>query len=283
MRLVAVKLAYRGAGFHGFQRQPGLPTVENAILEALGSRGCLDPSSPQKHMYSAAGRTDRNAHALGQTISFITSCSGPEAVKAINEHLYPRIAAWAFRENPHGEFKAREWCLARIYGFLLDIPVPTGCRAILEGFKGTRDYSWLVPIDPWRNPRRRVFSVSVAETMHGVLAVITGESFLRQQVRRMVSHALGLCPSRDRCRLLPASRLVLIDTLYSFSFKIIGEAWDTLKTVSRGISSLEASLRILSSRLSPSYEPRRKREYEPSVVQDTEAPFLHDLGFAKGA
>jgi len=41
MRRVALKIAYLGTDYHGFQRQPNLTTVEGEILSALDETGVV--------------------------------------------------------------------------------------------------------------------------------------------------------------------------------------------------------------------------------------------------
>ena len=256
MHLVALKIAYRGQGYHGFQRQPGLPTVEDDLLEVLASSGCLDLGNLSEYMYSAAGRTDKGAHALGQTISLITNCSPTYMTSIINETLNPRIAAWAYRLDPHGEFKAREWCLARLYVYLLPSPPSGNAGKKLKRFLGYRDYSWLTPLESGRNPRRLVYYASILEITGSYLVLIAGESFLKQQVRRMVSYALGLCRSKEQCRPLPPGNLVLLDARYSFSFSVLEGAFKMLEKLAAGIRVLELSLGLLRSIAGhPSYLP----------------------------
>ncbi len=63
-RTVRIDLAYDGAGFHGWQIQPELRTVQGmlaAMLERLLGR----EATP-----TGAGRTDTGVHALGQTAHF---------------------------------------------------------------------------------------------------------------------------------------------------------------------------------------------------------------------
>ena len=62
---VFLKVAYDGAGFHGFARQPGLPTIQAEMEEALTV--VLGRPVPT----TGAGRTDAGVHALGQAVSFV--------------------------------------------------------------------------------------------------------------------------------------------------------------------------------------------------------------------
>ena len=70
MRKVALKVAYIGTDFHGFQRQPDFKTVEGELIDALKNANLID--NPKDSGYAIAGRTDRGVHALGNVISFRT-------------------------------------------------------------------------------------------------------------------------------------------------------------------------------------------------------------------
>ncbi|NIR60678.1 MAG: tRNA pseudouridine(38-40) synthase TruA, partial [Gammaproteobacteria bacterium] len=62
-RRIKLTLHYDGSGFHGWQVQPGVRTVQ-AELEAALSR-LTDRPTP----VVGAGRTDRGVHATGQVAS----------------------------------------------------------------------------------------------------------------------------------------------------------------------------------------------------------------------
>jgi tRNA pseudouridine38-40 synthase len=57
-------LAYDGGAFRGWQRQPGLPTVQQAVEDALA-----DALAERVQVHGAA-RTDAGVHAEGQVASF---------------------------------------------------------------------------------------------------------------------------------------------------------------------------------------------------------------------
>src|SRR2546430_2219359 len=67
----AMKLAYDGTAFRGWQRQPGLPTVQQAMEDAIAS---LLGERVQVH---GAARTDAGVHAEGQVASFAVRRSLP--------------------------------------------------------------------------------------------------------------------------------------------------------------------------------------------------------------
>jgi tRNA pseudouridine38-40 synthase len=87
MRVRAL-VAYDGTDYSGFQRQVGVPTVQEALEAALGQ------VTQQSITVWAAGRTDAGVHALGQVIAFDTSWrhSLEDLERAMNAVLPPDIA-----------------------------------------------------------------------------------------------------------------------------------------------------------------------------------------------
>ncbi len=112
----ALGLEYDGAGFCGWQSQPGGHTVQDALEAALSAIAAS--ASPIRVV--CAGRTDAGVHALAQVVHFDTCVvRSPTAwVRGVNAHLPPRVAVrWA---QPVGEdFHARFSARARSYRYLL--------------------------------------------------------------------------------------------------------------------------------------------------------------------
>lgn len=67
MRTVKLIVEYNGSRFHGWQKQPGLRTVQGELEKAI-STVLREPSGP----LHAAGRTDAGVHARGQVVTFRT-------------------------------------------------------------------------------------------------------------------------------------------------------------------------------------------------------------------
>ena len=59
----ALLLAYDGAAFRGWQKQPGMATVQGALEDAI--RALLG----KRYAVHGASRTDAGVHALGQVAS----------------------------------------------------------------------------------------------------------------------------------------------------------------------------------------------------------------------
>ena len=108
MRL-ALKLAYLGTGYYGYQIQPGVPTIEGKILKALRDLGAV--KNPSKARYSAAGRTDRGVHALCQVIVFDTEAPDASMPRALSSQL-ERIWAYAWAQV-EVDFNARKSAVER--------------------------------------------------------------------------------------------------------------------------------------------------------------------------
>jgi len=251
-RRYALWLQYDGGAFRGFQRQPGLPTVEGALLEALAPLG-LRP-----HLEVAA-RTDAGVHALAQVVSFAARADlDPDALRAaVNAGTPPALAclsAWRTPPDFHARASARE----RTYVYLVGSPPPPGLEGRAwalpddRGFPGVRarldaaavrealrhavgehDFAGFARPGEQRGTVRTLLDATVDEGCGGALLALTlrGRGFLRAQVRNLVGTAvaagLGVVtpirvkeilerPERYREVRAPAWGLTLARVLYPF-------------------------------------------------------------------
>jgi tRNA pseudouridine38-40 synthase len=67
MRNLKIVIEYDGAGFHGWQRQKGLVTVQRALEISIGK------ITGEKVTVIGSGRTDAGVHALNQVANFKTA------------------------------------------------------------------------------------------------------------------------------------------------------------------------------------------------------------------
>ncbi|MAS88122.1 MAG: tRNA pseudouridine(38-40) synthase TruA [Micavibrio sp.] len=101
-----ITVEYDGQAYHGWQIQDNVPTIQQAIQEAL-FKFCQ-----QKINVQCAGRTDAGVHAYGQVAHFdldygTREMSAFEITKAINAHLIPQPIAVLKAEIADTEFHAR--------------------------------------------------------------------------------------------------------------------------------------------------------------------------------
>jgi tRNA pseudouridine38-40 synthase len=90
-RTICLKLAYDGTRYSGWQAQPGRPTVQGALAEAI--RGI----SGEEVVPRGCSRTDAGVHALAQIVGFTTTSDLSAAVwvRAINARLPPDVTVVA--------------------------------------------------------------------------------------------------------------------------------------------------------------------------------------------
>jgi len=80
MRNIKLVLEYDGAAFFGFQKQPGKPTIQEALEKALSTF-----FRHKMKITAASGRTDSGVHAEEQVVNF--KVSSPEPLKRIQRGL----------------------------------------------------------------------------------------------------------------------------------------------------------------------------------------------------
>jgi len=192
MEKLALRVAYDGTAFYGFQRQPGVRTVEDELIRVLEKLGIIQ--NPKDSDFKGASRTDRGVSAFFNVISFIPT---PEKAylatpKVLNHHLKD-IWVMGGAEVPqefHPRFMARE----KTYRYYLidmghDGEIMEECARI---FVGTHNFSAFARLEPGKDPIREVTSVRIIHRQGYYLIEVSGKSFLWEMVRRMVS-AISYC------------------------------------------------------------------------------------------
>src|SRR5271156_2610828 len=112
MQTIKLTIAYDGAAFHGWQLQPGLPTIQGAISDAARQ------ITQENVVIHGASRTDAGVHALGQVAHFKTASPPPAAEfqRALNALLPPAIRIVA-AEEVGPDFHARWLAQAKTYRY----------------------------------------------------------------------------------------------------------------------------------------------------------------------
>jgi tRNA pseudouridine38-40 synthase len=217
-RFYAIEIGYEGGRFRGFQRQPGLPTVQAALEDALASLGI-------RARLAVAARTDAGVHALRQVVSFSARAAlDVEWLRrALNSSLPDGIVALAVHRPPR-PFHARADAISRTYVYLVGAPAPECARgyawslpdprafpdleeprldpeilrAALAAAVGTRDFRAFARPGEQRGSVRTVTRVEVVSAewapLHAI--VLEGRGFLRAMVRNLVGTAVSAAVGR---------------------------------------------------------------------------------------
>ena len=114
MRNFKLLVEYDGTDFHGWQRQPGLRTVQGVLEDAAES------VFREKVQVQGAGRTDAGVHALGQVCNFIvdTRWEAREVGGALASRM-PEDIRIRRAEDADAAFHARFSATARRYAYFM--------------------------------------------------------------------------------------------------------------------------------------------------------------------
>lgn len=226
-RRYALRLAYQGYAFRGWQRQPGMPTVQQCLEAAL-----THIAGPVR--LDAAARTDAGVHALDQVVSFSARAAlEPGALRAaVNAATPPELVCLAAAAVAPG-FHARASARARTYLYLLGWPPPVGLAPYVWCLPDARAFPSLQVQEPDLtraadalaravgehdfggfarpgeqtarrrfDPRATVRTVTRAEVIRAEGAplaafVLEGHGFLRAMVRNLIGTAVAAAVGVD--------------------------------------------------------------------------------------
>ena len=225
MRTIKLTIAYDGTDFHGWQIQPGLPTVQGLLLEIL------ERMTQEKLSLQGAGRTDAGVHAAGQVASFQTNSDLAPAIflRACNALLPAAIRVHA-AEEVSVDFHARWSAQGKTYRYRIyrgPVLPPFVCRYVLHDphpldfeamagaarrFEGEHDFtSFAASTGDEEEDRDRITmrTVSRSELTADAAAgewiyTICGQSFLRNMVRKIAGTLLEVGRGRLSADDIPA-------------------------------------------------------------------------------
>jgi tRNA pseudouridine38-40 synthase len=112
MRTLKLTLAYDGFAYHGWQIQPGKPTIQGTLAEVI------EGLTGERLLPQGSGRTDAGVHALAQVATFQTASPIPAANLRIvlNDRLPPAIRVLAVEEVT-ADFHARHSARGKSYHY----------------------------------------------------------------------------------------------------------------------------------------------------------------------
>ena len=238
MRNLKLTIAYDGTDFHGWQIQPGQPTVQGILIETL------EKITQETPTLNGAGRTDAGVHAWGQVASFMTNSDLPPEtfLRALNALLPPTIRVRE-AEEVAADFHSRWMAHAKTYRYRiyrgrvvspfvwryvlhdpsqLDFPAMAEAARHFEGQHDFTSFAASTGSEEEDEARTMVRTIDRSELLQGSphsaetfmpafaepgaacseewVYVIRGKSFLRYMVRKIVGTLLEV----GHGRLLPS-------------------------------------------------------------------------------
>lgn len=207
MRRIRITVAYDGGGFHGWQIQPQLPTIQGTLEEILaGIEG------GPVHV-AGSGRTDAGVHALAQVAAFtLTNPIPPENLRRALNRLLPRTVRVLAAEETHPDFHPRFQAIAKTYEYRIVRsetcspfdwpyvhwhPYPLNEAAMItlaRTFEGEHDFTAYAAADDrdaeGKSKVRRIFSSELTRDGERLVYRVRGSGFLKHMVRNIVGTLL---------------------------------------------------------------------------------------------
>ena len=197
-RFYKMRIAFNGANYAGWQRQPGSATVQQAVEETLRNL-----FSEDRLAVASSSRTDAGVHALDMTLSFSSERSFPE-----NE-----LAAVLKRRLPHdirlleiigvsSAFHAHRNALAKAYVYAIqtgepdiflkglcwnwrNTPVNGELRRAVKMISGTHDFRSFTGRKTESDTVRTIYRAELMQFGSLCCFYISGDGFLYKMVRRL--------------------------------------------------------------------------------------------------
>ncbi len=209
-------LAYRGAAYAGWQRQPNAVTVQEVLEAAIAAVLPEAVGRGERLATVAAGRTDAGVHARGQVVHLTAGRELPEGalVHGVNARLPEDVRVLAARRAPDG-FDARKCARSKEYRYRLvraEVLSPLDSlfavrldpRARLEPMRraaghllGRHDFTaFAIAGGAHKQPFRRILEAEWLERGPELTFRVVGEGFLRGMVRSLVGTLLEVGSGR---------------------------------------------------------------------------------------
>ncbi|MDP8983128.1 MAG: tRNA pseudouridine(38-40) synthase TruA [Acidobacteriota bacterium] len=203
MRRIRIRLSYDGTEYHGWQVQPGLPTIQQTLEEKLSE---MEGAPVQ---VAGSGRTDAGVHALAQVAAFSIANPIPadNLRRALNRVLPRDIRVMAAEEVPrefHPRFDAKaktyeyriwraEVCPPFEHRYVYHYPYPLREEEMMRLaplLEGDHDFTAFAATDD-RDARglskvRTIFSSQVIVEADQLYYRVHGSGFLKHMVRNIV-------------------------------------------------------------------------------------------------
>lgn len=240
-----IRFSYDGTNYSGYQKQPGLNTIEGKLEEAL-----TKINNGVKTTITSTGRTDKKVHALSQYghADINVSITEYKLKRALNSNL-PEDIHVINTKIVRDDFHARYNVIEKTYKYIMNLgeynPIErnyvfqynyklniSAMKEAIKYFKGTHDFRAFVTDNKEKeNCIRTITETSIEEDNDKLIITFIGNGFMRYQVRNMVGILIKvgenklepnkikeIIESKDRLKAgktAPAEGLYLVDVKFN--------------------------------------------------------------------
>ena len=216
-------ITYKGTGYHGWQRQKGVSTIQGTIEDALARLRL-------PLLISGSSRTDKGVHAQHQVahIDLPTSVESAVLMKKLNALLPPDIYIQELKEVPP-EAHARFDAIGRTYSYhITKVPNPFltetsyyspypldvnkmneaatlllgehNCKSFCKGHADVPNHHCHITMAGWHQKGDQLtFLISANRFVHGMVRAIVG-TFVEVGRQRLKPDDFGeIIAKQDRC------------------------------------------------------------------------------------
>jgi tRNA pseudouridine38-40 synthase len=203
MRRIRITVAYDGTEYHGWQVQPGLPTIQSELQRVVGE------IEGRPTEVAGSGRTDAGVHALAQVAAFSIENRIPaDNLRRAMNRLLPRSIRVTNVEEAAPEFHPRFTAKAKTYQYRIwraevcppmqrlyvcHHPYPLDEARMADYaplFEGEHDFSAFAAADEkdalGGTKVRRIFASSLWREGDELIYQVRGSGFLKHMVRMVV-------------------------------------------------------------------------------------------------
>ena len=225
MRRIKIQISYDGTDYHGWQVQPGLPTIQGVLEQVFGE------IEGQAVQVAGSGRTDAGVHALAQVAALTMENPIPvlNLQRAANRLLPHDIRVTRVEEAPldfHPRFHAKaktyeyrifrgEICAPFDRRYVYHHPYPLALNEmtlLAPLIEGEHDFTAFAAADDrdalGASKVRTIFCSKLTQEGERLTYRVTGSGFLKHMVRNIVGVLLEIGKGNvDRAALLERLQL----------------------------------------------------------------------------
>jgi tRNA pseudouridine38-40 synthase len=220
VRRIRITVAYDGTQFHGWQVQPGLPTIQGLLEEVIGG------IEKRPVHVAGSGRTDAGVHALAQVAAFDLEnpIPLPNLLRAVNRLLPPAIRVLSADEadakfHPRFDAKAKTYeyrilrtpvCSPFDWPWVHHHPYPLDEAAMMLAatrLEGEHNFSAFAAADEsdheGKSKVRTIYQSHLERADDRMIYRVRGSGFLKHMVRNIVGTLIEVGRGNIRAELLP--------------------------------------------------------------------------------